>query len=120
MDPIESFDEDLFIQPRERKNVGIKNKKKDFKELPQYIDDEEEEVKVVRADGAWNDMIVDYTFYSDKNNSDLSVFLSKTKPYVEDKIRIGFRKHKAVTVNLVGMVQYNELDLFYNVIDLYV
>lgn len=48
------FNEDIFYQPRKRKD-GIKNKSKDFKELlTPFGIDEEEEVKIVRARGAWN------------------------------------------------------------------
>lgn len=54
--------------------------------------------------------IIESTFYCDKYNSDLCVFLIKTKPYVEDKIRTKFKKHKAVIVKLVVWVQFEELD----------
>jgi hypothetical protein len=63
-------------------------------------------------------MLVDYRFYSDINQHDLSIYLDRIQSYVRDKIKKGFRKHKAVTIKLLAMVLYDELDTSGNVIGL--
>jgi hypothetical protein len=104
--------------PREIQDSSICSKCNIEKSNANYFQTKKFKCKVVRVKGAWNDMLVDYRFYSDINQHDLSIYLDRIQPYVKDKIETGFMKHKAVTIKLLAMVLYDELDTSGNVVGL--
>ncbi|KAL1489056.1 hypothetical protein ABEB36_014001 [Hypothenemus hampei] len=82
---IYNFDEDIFVKPRIRKQL-IQNKAKDLNELPKVFKDNNNNIEVVRARG-------------------------RIQNVVSEIIKKELERKDSVSIQLVGVVQYQEINL---------
>lgn len=108
------FDDDIFTEPRRRRET-ILNKAKDLKQLPNLLEETNKEVKIIRSRGAFGNLVVDYSVYCESAENDFTQFLYKISRPVENKIIQSMQRKKAVSIRLVAVIQYVELDSVGNV-----
>jgi hypothetical protein len=90
-----------------------------FENLPNFIEDSNEDVKIIRSKGIWNNTLTDYSVFCKSGEFDILIYLHNVTPQIIKLFKEELDRKNSITVQFTLLVQFAKFDSLENQISLY-